>query len=52
MDGSFLAIATLLHLVPRGAGDLRGKRRAGSLKQDGREPDPRDVPDGWIRVAL
>jgi hypothetical protein len=49
MDKSFHAIATFLHRVPR---DARGPRKAGSPKLGDRQPDLRDIPDGWIRVAL
>jgi len=52
MDKSFHAIATFLHRAPRQAGDPRGARKASSLRQGDGIPDPRDIPDGWIRVAL
>jgi hypothetical protein len=52
LDGTFHAIATIFHRVPREAGELRGKRRAGLARPDDREAGPRDFSDGWIRVAL
>lgn len=52
MDGSFHAIATILHRVPRDAADLRDRRKAGSLRQGDREFGTRDMPDGWVRFAL
>lgn len=51
MDRSFLAIATMLHRAPRAAGEQREKK-AGPPRPADREPDLRDVPDGWIRFAL
>ena len=51
MDRSFLAIATMLHRAPRAAGEQRDKK-AGPPRPADREPDLRDVPDGWIRFAL
>lgn len=52
LDGTFHAIATILHRVPRDVGDARGKRTAGSPRQGDRDPIPVDFTDGWIRVAL
>jgi hypothetical protein len=53
LDGTFHAIATILHRVPREAGDPRGKRKAGAPRPDDRDPGLRDIiTDGWIRVAL
>ena len=49
MDGSFLAIATILHRVPR---DPRDKRKTDAAQQDDREFPLRDLPNGWIRFAL
>jgi hypothetical protein len=47
MDRSFLAIATILHRAPPKAADSLGKTRQGD-----RPPELRDIPHGWIRVAL
>ena len=51
VDRSFLAIATFLHRVPRD-GDPDGKRKPGSPRRGDRDANVRDIPDGWIRVAL
>ena len=51
MDGSFHAIATILHRVPRDAADLRDRRKAGSPKQGGQDSD-RAIAEGWVRFAL
>ena len=51
VDGSFHAIATILHRVPRDAADLRNRRKAGSPRQGDRDTD-RDIPEGWVRFAL
>ena len=50
VDGTFHAIATILHRVPRD-GEPRGKRKAGAPSHDEREPI-RDIPEGWVRFAL
>ena len=50
MDGSFHAIATMLHRTPRDPADPRG-RKAGSPRQGDRDARSPDIPDGWIRVA-
>jgi hypothetical protein len=51
MDGTFHALATILHRVPRDVADRGGKRRAKAPQRD--EPGSiLDIPDGWIRVAL
>ena len=52
MDGSFHAIATLLHLVPRDPSRPAGKPKPGSPRQVDRLYGPHEVRDGWIRVAL
>ena len=52
MDGTFHAIATILHRVPRAGNEARGKRRAGEPQQGDRNSHPDDNTDGWIRVAL
>ena len=52
MDGTFHAIATILHRVPRDGGGANGKRKTGAPKQGHRESVLGDIPDGWIRVAL
>lgn len=51
MDGTFLAIATILHRLPPELREPRGKREAGTSQENSRA-GLRDVPDGWIRVAL
>ena len=51
MDGSFHAIATILHRVPRDAADPHERRKAGSPRQGDRDSG-RDAPDGWVRFAL
>lgn len=51
MDGSFHAIATFLHRVPRDIAD-RATRRSDASKRTEREPREPDFSDGWIRVAL
>ena len=51
MDGSFHAIAIILHRVPRD-GEPRGKRKAGEPPQGDRETVVHDIPDGWVRFAL
>ena len=52
MDGTFHAIATMLHRVPRDPTDPQGKRRPGAPRAADRDANAREVPDGWIRVAL
>ena len=52
LDGTFHAIATILHRSPREAGDLRGKRKAGKLRTDNLMSSLQDISEGWIRVAL
>ena len=53
LDGTFHAIATILHRVPREAGEPRGERRPGAPRPDERDSSLRDIiTDGWIRVAL
>ena len=52
MDGSFHAIATLLHRVPRDPADPNGKLKPGTPRQDERDTQATDIPHGWIRVAL
>lgn len=52
MDGSFHAIATMLHRVPRDPADPRGKRKPGTPRQGERDTQAPDIPHGWIRVAL
>jgi hypothetical protein len=51
LDGTFHAIATILHRVPREL-DPRGKRKAGTPRPGDRDPLLGDIADGWIRVAL
>jgi hypothetical protein len=52
MDNRFHAIATILHRVPREAGELRGKHQSGVARPGDRHSPLRDVTEGWIRVAL
>ena len=52
LDGTFHAIATILHRVPRELGDVRGKRKGGTPRHGDRDPMLGDIADGWIRVAL
>ena len=52
LDGTFHAIATILHRVPRELGEVRGKRKAGTPRHGDRDPMLGDIAEGWIRVAL
>ncbi|HEY0629507.1 MAG TPA: hypothetical protein VGD23_09270 [Sphingomicrobium sp.] len=51
VDGTFHAIATILHRVPRD-GEPRGKRKTAAPAPADRDPDLREIPEGWVRFAL